>query len=84
MLEIETDKKRGSRAFVPLPGLRRERQDAGLSMRGLSDLTARKHGKRVHLSAIADLEAGRRGALPRTAKLLADALGVSIKKLREE
>ncbi len=70
------------RGFL-LHGLRRCREDAGLSLRELSDATASVRGeKRVYRSTIWDAENLRRGVQPRTARVLAKALGVSVRDLR--
>lgn len=64
-----------------LPGLRRVRLNAGLT---LSDLEARTNevaGRKVYRATISELENGRRGAYPRTAHALAKALGVEVEEL---
>lgn len=63
---------------VLLPGLRAVRQRCGLTQRELSGLAG------VGKSTIAELEAGRRGAYPRTMRRLANALGTKISNLVEE
>ncbi len=66
-----------SNRSIPLPGLRAARQKQGYTQRGL----AQRAG--VGPSTVAELETGRRGAYPRTARRLADGLGTSVKDLAE-
>lgn len=61
-----------------LAGLKDARENAGLSLRELEAET----GRGVYQSTISDLENLRRGAQPRTARKLAEALGVTVKDLR--
>ena len=72
------EEKRTRGKGMPLPGLRRAREDAGMSQRELEAATNRE----VYRSTIGELEGMRRGAQPRTARKLADALGVTVKDLR--
>ena len=65
-----------------LPGLRHVRENAGLSIRQLEEKTVVGGGKKVYRSTISDLELAVHGAQPRTAKRLADVLGVSVEDLR--
>jgi transcriptional regulator with XRE-family HTH domain len=60
---------------VLLPGLRQARQRSGLTQRELSELAD------VGKDTVSELEAGRRGAYPRTIRRLAEALGTKIADL---
>lgn len=64
-----------------LPRLKNAREDAGLSLRELEEAT-REAGSTVYASTISEVENGRRGVQPRTARALAQALGVKVKELR--
>lgn len=63
---------------IMLAGLKDARENAGLSLRELEAAT----GRGVYQSTISDLENLRRGAQPRTARKLAEALDVTVKDLR--
>jgi transcriptional regulator with XRE-family HTH domain len=58
-----------TRRSVLLPGLRMARQRSGLTQHELSKLAG------VGKGTVSELEAGRRGAYPRTIRRLAEALG---------
>jgi len=60
---------------VLLPGLRQARQRSGLTQRELSEFAG------VGKGTVSELEAGRRGAYPRTIRRLAEALGTKIADL---
>jgi transcriptional regulator with XRE-family HTH domain len=60
---------------VPLPGLRAARQRSGLTQHELSQLAG------VGKGTIWELEAGRRGAYPRTIRRLVKALGTKVADL---
>jgi transcriptional regulator with XRE-family HTH domain len=60
---------------VLLPSLRQARQRSGLTQRELSELAG------VGKGTVSELEAGRRGAYPRTIRRLAEALGTKIADL---
>ncbi len=77
---MTTAQRRSRGKGIMLPGLKRAREDAGLSLRELEAATNRG----VYASTISDLENLRRGAQPRTARKLAEALGVTVKDLRSE
>lgn len=64
-----------------LPGLRRVRLNAGLTLTDLEARTEAAGAKKVYRATISELENGRRGAHPRTAYALAQALGVSVEDL---
>ena len=68
---------------VWLPGLRRERLNAGLTLKGLEERTA-ETGDRVYKATISEVERLVRGAYPRTAYALAEALGVKVEHLTRE
>lgn len=68
---------------VWLPGLRRERLNAGLTLVGLEERTA-KHGTKVYKATISEVERLVRGAHPRTAYALAQTLGVQVEDLTRE
>lgn len=73
-----TDKSRARGKGIMLLGLRREREDAGYALRELGELA------NVPAATISKLELGHRGAQGRTARALAEALGVSVKDLRRD
>ncbi len=73
-------KGRVRRGFA-LPGLRRERENAGLSLRELEEKSI-KNGEKVWRATINEIERGNRDAHPRTARRLANAMDVSIEDLR--
>jgi transcriptional regulator with XRE-family HTH domain len=75
---MPTAEKRTRGKGIILAGLKDARENAGLSLRELEAAT----GRRVYQSTISDLENLRRGAQPRTARKLAEALGVTVKDLR--
>ena len=77
---MPTAQRRTRGKGIMLPGLKRAREDAGLSLRELEAATNRG----VYASTISDLENQRRGAQPRTARKLAETLGVTVKDLRSE
>jgi transcriptional regulator with XRE-family HTH domain len=60
---------------VLLPGLRQTRQRSGLTQRELGELAG------VGKGTVSELEAGRRGAYPRTIRRLAEALGTKVADL---
>lgn len=60
-----------------LAGLKEARIDSGYSLRELGERTG------IDYSLISKLERLRHGAQPRTARKLADALGVEIRDLRK-
>jgi transcriptional regulator with XRE-family HTH domain len=60
---------------VLLPGLRVARQRRGLTQRELGTLAG------VGKGTVSELEAGRRGAYPRTIRRLAEALGTKVADL---
>ena len=62
---------------IMLAGLREARQDAGLTLRELSEASG------VPLATISKLELGRRGAVGKTTRALAQALGVEVRELRQ-
>lgn len=70
----QTPDGRGNRS-VPLPGLRDARRRSGLTQRGLAETAS------VGRGTVSELEAGRRGAYPRTMRRLADALGTEVADL---
>ena len=61
-----------------LHGLRDGRTDAGLSLRELEQRSG------VYAARISKLELLQQGAQPRTARKLADALGVEVRDLRRD
>lgn len=61
---------------IILAGLKEARIDAGLSLRELGERTG------IDYSLISKLERLRHGAQPRTARKLADSLGVEVRDLR--
>jgi len=65
----------GHNRSVLLPGLRQARQRSGLTQRELGELAG------VGKGTVSELEAGRRGAYPRTIWRLAEALGTKIADL---
>ena len=65
----------GHNRSVLLPGLRQARQRSGLTQRELCELAG------VGKGTVSELEAGRRGAYPRTIRRLAEALGTKIADL---
>lgn len=73
--------RKGQGRGILLPGLRDAREDMGISQMELEAATARE-GRKVYASTISELEGGRRGAHGRTARVLAQALGVSVRDLR--
>lgn len=75
------EEKRTRGKGTMLPGLKDAREDAGLSLRELEEAT-REAAHVVYASTISEVENGRRGAHPRTARALAEALGVTVKELR--
>ncbi len=72
-----TEKKRTRGKGIMLPKLKRVREDSGYSLRELGERAG------VPAATISKLELHQRGAQGRTARALADALGVSVKDLRE-
>lgn len=62
---------------VLLPGLRQARQRSGRTQRELGELAG------VGKGTVSELEAGRRGAYPRTIRRLAEALGTKIADLKK-
>ena len=66
---------RGHNRSVLLPGLRQARQRSGLTQRELGALAG------VGKGTVSELEAGRRGAYPRTIRRLAEALGTKVADL---
>lgn len=79
----EGTRPKGRGRGIMLPGLRNAREDAGLSQEALEEAT-RVAGRRVYASTISELENLKRGAHGRTALVLAEALGVGVRELREE
>ncbi len=67
---------------IALPGLKRTRENKGLSLRDVEELTLKDDGHKVWRSTINEIERGNRGAYPATAKRLADVLGVEVEDLR--
>ena len=67
----------GHNRSVLLPGLRQARQRSGLTQRELGELAG------VGKGTVSELEAGRRGAYPRTIRRLAKALGTKVADLME-
>jgi transcriptional regulator with XRE-family HTH domain len=65
----------GHNRSVLLPGLRQARQRSGLTQRELGELAG------VGKGTVSELEAGRRGAYPRTIRRLAEALGTKVADL---
>ena len=65
-----------------LRGLKRERLDAGMSLKNVEAATRRGSEKVVYASTVSELENLHRGAQPSTARALAQALGVTVKDLR--
>jgi transcriptional regulator with XRE-family HTH domain len=65
----------GHNRSVLLPGLRQARQRSGLTQRELGELAG------VGKGTVSELEAGRRGAYPRTTRRLAEALGIKVADL---
>lgn len=63
---------------IMLAGLKEARIDAGLSLRELGGRTG------IDYSLISKLERLRHGAQPRTARKLADSLGVEVRDLRRK
>lgn len=78
----ERAKRRGRGRGIMLPGLRNARENAGISLEQLEELTAEKGGKRVYKSTISELENLHRGAQGRNAQALAAALDTSVRALR--
>lgn len=66
---------------VWLLGLRRERLNAGLTLKGLEERTAERAETRVYKATISEVERLVRGAHPRTAYALAQALGIKVEDL---
>lgn len=64
-----------------LPELRRVRLNAGLTLTALEARTSEVAGRKVYRATISELENRRRGAYPRTAHALAEALGVKVEEL---
>lgn len=83
MTEAKAGTKRRTRGGgIVLAGLREARYDAGITLERLSAKTE-EGGDKVFASTINELENLKRGAQARTARALADALGVSIRELRQ-
>ncbi|CAN5904239.1 hypothetical protein BH23ACT11_BH23ACT11_03670 [soil metagenome] len=82
-METEEHKRRGRGKGILLGGLRGARENAGMTLQELEEATVAA-GRRVYRSTISALELGRRGAQPRTARVLARVLGVSVRELRGE
>ena len=78
--EAKPEKKTRGKGTM-LPGLKDAREDAGLSLRELEDAT-RRIDNTVYSSTISEVENLRRGVQPRTARTLAQVLGVTVKELR--
>lgn len=78
---MQPERNTGQRQTLLLRGLRDARLNAGLSLNELSQRTA-DLGTRLHTGTLSELENGRRSAHPKTARRLADTLGVSIRQLR--
>ena len=72
----DSEERRGRRGGIMLPELQDAREDAGLSLKELEA----KSG--IPFATISKLELGRRGAQGRTARALAEALGVEVRELR--
>jgi DNA-binding XRE family transcriptional regulator len=68
----------GHNRSVLLPGLRQARQTSGLTQRELSELAG------IGKGTTWELEVGRRGAYPRTARRLAKALETEVADLVKE
>ncbi len=66
-----------------LSGLRRARQNAGLTLRELEERTI-ENGEKVWRQTISEIERGEHGVYPSTARKLANALGVEVEDLRSE
>lgn len=66
---------------IMLPGLKDARENAGLSLRELEEAT-REARNTVYASTISEVENQQRGVQPRTARTLAEALGLTVKELR--
>ncbi len=78
---MATTQKKTRGKGTMLPGLKDARENAGLSLRELEEAT-REAGNTVYASTISEVENQRRGAQPRTARTLAQALRVTVKELR--
>ncbi len=79
---VSAKSKEKVRRGIPLPGLRRVRENMGLSLRDVEAKTVADDGQKVWRSTINEIERGNRGAYPATAKRIADVLGVSVEDLR--
>ncbi len=79
---VKAKAKRGQRG-IPLPALRYVREGQGLTMRELEEKSRADDGRPVHQQTISLLERGQRAASVRTARRLAELLGVTIDDLRE-
>ncbi len=82
MVSAKPRPKEKVRRGIPLPGLRRARENAGLSLRDVEARTVADGGQKVWRSTINEIERGNRGAYPKTAKRLADVLKVEVEDLR--
>lgn len=80
MSETATKKRRGR--GIMLHGLRSAREDAGMTLIDLEQAT-QDAGHKIYGSTISELERGKHGCHPRTARALANALGLTVKELRE-
>jgi transcriptional regulator with XRE-family HTH domain len=69
MTKRNEGKRRAARS-VPLPGLRAQRQRQGITQRELAELAGITQG------SVWKLEAGHRGAYPKTIRRLCQALGI--------
>lgn len=78
MTEAQAQRRRTTGSW--LPGLRRARLNAGLTLKELERRTD-EQGMKVYKATISELENERRGAYPRTAYALARALGVEVERL---
>lgn len=76
----ETQEKRRTTG-VWLPGLKRERLNAGLTLKGLEERTAERAETKVYKATISETERLVRGAHPKTAYALAQALGIKVEDL---
>ncbi len=65
----------GHNRSVLLPGLRQARRRLGFTQRELGELAG------VGKGTVSELEAGRRGAYPRTIRRLVEALGIKVADL---
>ncbi len=80
MVKAKGRARQYQRGFA-LGGLRRARQNEGLTLRELEARTI-ENGEKVWAQTIGEIERGEHGAYPSTARKLAKALGVEVEDLR--